>query len=84
MSTSILKFDYQCKVAIKFGDLQSVLDWCFKNCEKNWNYTDYSDINSKKWLADQYITDIFSDLTIDYIFSFESEKDHLAFILVHK
>lgn len=85
MFTNTLSLNYQSKVAIPFGQLQSVIDWCYKNCEKNWNYTDYMyDINSKKWLADEYLTGIFSDLTMDYVFSFESEKDYIAFILVHE
>jgi hypothetical protein len=77
MSTNILNLTYKVKLSIPFGQLQSVLDWCNKNCSGDWNYTDI------KGYIDHTNTDNHWRLTLDYVFSFESELDHLAFILVY-
>lgn len=83
MSTNTLSLNYQSKVAIPFGELQSILDWCFRNCEKDWYYKDDNDtLNSYNWT--QALLDKTNRYKLDYVFSFESEKDYLAFILIHE
>jgi hypothetical protein len=76
MSTSTLHLKHQSKLTIPFGKLQSVLDWCNHNCEKDWVWTQSDTF---------YIPpNKFNKVLYDYTFSFESEKDYLAFILVHE
>ena len=76
MSTSTLHLKHQSELTIPFGKLQSVLDWCNHNCEKDWVWTqsDTFYLPSNK----------FNKVLYDYTFSFESERDYLAFILVHE
>ncbi len=75
MSTSTLHLKHQSELTIPFGKLQSVLDWCNHNCEKDWvwSQSDTFCISPGTFI-----------ITYDYTFSFESEKDYLAFILVHE
>ena len=87
MSTNTTTLNYKSKIAIPFGKLQSVLDWCNTNCQGEWRYSDDTGLNSPAWLhnkLDSKYVHIFNHFTIDYVFSFESEHDHLAFILVHE
>lgn len=87
MSISTLTLNYKSKIAIPFGELQSVLDWCNLNCHGEWNYADDTGMDSPTWLRnklDPRYAHILNHLTLDYVFSFESEHDHLAFILVHE
>lgn len=85
MLKNIVNLKYQSNLTIPFGKLQTVLDWCNHNCEKNWNYKDDTGLKSERWLTDAHSQyNIFDHLSIDYIFSFESEKDYIAFILVHE
>lgn len=85
MSTNTLTLNYKSRLTIPFGKLQSVLDWCNNNCEKEWNYADAcTGSDNPSWLRDKYIPMLSHLMTLDYVFSFESELDHLAFILVHE
>ncbi len=79
MSISTLTLNYKSKIAIPFGELQSVLDWCDLNCQGEWSFNDSVVI---RYEFDQ--DGILKNGSIDYIFSFESEKDYLAFILVYE
>ena len=76
MSTSTLHLKHQSELTIPFGKLQSVLDWCNHNCEKDWVWTQ----------SDTFylLPNKFNKVLYDYTFSFESERDYLAFILVHE
>ena len=75
MSTSTLHLKHQSELTIPFGKLQSVLDWCNHNCEKDWAWSQ----SDTFWISPGTFI-----ITYDYTFSFESEKDYLAFILVHE
>lgn len=82
MSTNTLSLNYQSKVAIPFGQLQSVIDWCNRNCKESWRYTD----NLPDWFEDKEdprYTRARDTLPL-YTFMFEDERDYLAFILVHE
>lgn len=82
MSTNTINLKYQSNIAIPFGHLQSVIDWCTKNCRDNWNYTD----NLPDWFSskeDPRYTRPRDTLPL-YTFMFESERDYMAFILVHE
>lgn len=76
MSTSILHLKHQSNLTIPFGQLQLVLDWCNHNCEKDWAWSQ----SDTFWITQNKPNEIL----YDYTFSFESDKDHLAFILVHE
>jgi hypothetical protein len=79
MSTSTLHLKHQSKLTIPFGKLQSVLDWCNHNCEKDWAWSQ-SGSDSPFFYSDIHRPVLY----VDYTFSFESDKDYLAFILVHE
>ena len=60
---------HKANIDIRYGKLQSVVDWCERNCESEYRYLDidheYSD--SGRWE-----------------FLFESEKDYVAFLMWKK
>jgi hypothetical protein len=76
MLKNTVNLKYQSNLTIPFGKLQTVLDWCNHNCEKNWAWSQ-SDIF---YIPPNNINKVL----YDYTFSFESEKDYIAFILVHE
>lgn len=82
MSTNTLNLTYQSRVAIPFGQLQSVIDWCNKNCRANWRYTD----NLPDWFEDKedhrYVQH--RNFSPFYTFMFEDDRDCMAFMLVHE
>ena len=53
---------------IPYGKLQPIIDWCEKNCQDHWQYTD-----SHRHQAGP-----------GYTFLFKSEKDYMAFTLVYE
>ena len=58
---------YEIKIVIKYGELTNLVNWCKKNCTKNWN-----------WKENDYMKD--TNLAY-YTFLFETEKDYFAFKL---
>jgi hypothetical protein len=79
MSTNTLNLTYKSTIAIPFGKLQQIIDWCNRNCSKEWAYTDASGL--PEWLQDihKYI-----ESPAEYTFMFEDEKDYVAFVLVYR
>ena len=60
---------YKTDIALQYGKLQPVIDWCEKNCISEWGYIDQS-----------YPPDV----SPDYTFYFESERDYVAFVMWEK
>lgn len=82
MFTNITNMQYEFKVSIPYGELRSTLDWCFRNCGDigiQWNYKDDSNLSSTNWTS----AILYGTHNLDYVFSFESEKDFLAFTLTY-
>ena len=77
MSTDTVKRTVD--LPFKYGKIQSVLDWCNHNCEKDWAWSQ-SGSDSPFFYSDIHRPVLY----VDYTFSFESDKDYLAFILVHE
>jgi hypothetical protein len=70
---------YKSKVTIPFGQLQTVIDWCDRNCRCDWRYTD--NVELPLWLKE--ITPYLPTPPL-YTFMFEDERDYMAFMLVHE
>lgn len=81
MSTTTTQ-TYNSKLSIPFGQLRSVLDWCNRNCQGEWHYKDDSNLSSYNWT--KAILDKTNKHNLDYVFSFQSERDYVAFILVYE
>jgi hypothetical protein len=79
MSTTTTQI-YKSNLSIPFGKLQSVLDWCYRNCLEEWSYKDDSNLSSYNWT--QAI--LSNSHNLDYVFTFHSERDYLAFIMVYE
>ena len=71
MSTNItlIKFGYKCEIAIPYGQLQPVIEWCQNNIVNNWQYKVLNEAGSSPGF---------------YEFVFDSEKDYMLFLLVAK
>ena len=82
MSTNTLSLKHQSNLPIPFGKLQSVIDWCNRNCRANWRYTD----NLPDWFSNKEDPGYTRPVTVLplYTFMFEDERDLVAFILVHE
>jgi hypothetical protein len=59
---------FNSNIAIPYGQLGNVIDWCKVNCTHEWKY-DYSPHDAN---------------VPDYVFYFESERDYVAFLLWNK
>lgn len=79
MYTSILHLKHKSTLTVPFGKLQPVLDWCNHNCEKDWAWSQ----SDTYWAPERGSYGVYFTV-YDYTFSFESEKDCIAFILVHE
>lgn len=76
MSVSTLHLTHRSNLTIPFGELQKVLDWCNHNCEKDWAWSQSDTF---------YIPpNNFNQVLNVYTFSFESDKDCVAFKLVYE
>ena len=58
-------------IDVQFGQLRSIIDWCERNCESDYRY---SDINNPESASS----------TGRWEFLFESEKDYVAFLMWKK
>ena len=56
------------KINLKYGTLQSTVDWCERNCTGEWHYTE--DPNGEMYFS--------------WIFVFDDERDYVAFTLFIK
>lgn len=63
-------FNFACEIYKPFGQLDSVLDWCKSELQKEW-----------RWQLIRPSSDIQPGR---YIFFFDNEKDYLCFILKWK
>lgn len=61
------KYDHSADVRIKFGELQTVMDWCDKNCAGVWWFQD------PEWAS--------GSQDAQWRFSFDNERDCLLFVL---
>lgn len=71
MSTNITltKFEYRTELAIPYGELQGVIEWCQNNCVYNWYYKVLNEAGSSPGF---------------YQFLFHSETDYVNFLLWKK
>lgn len=71
MSTNITltKFGYRCDIAIPYGELQSIIEWCQNNCNYNWHYKILNEAGSSPGF---------------YQFIFDNEVDYVNFLLWKK
>lgn len=60
-------------IEVPFGKLGALLDWCERNCNADWSYTEDG---KEHWEGDT--------LFYGYQFLFESEKDYVAFTVWKK
>ena len=60
---------HKISVKIPYGELQSTVDWCNRNCREDWRYMEDPD-------ADY--------LSGGWIFFFEAERDYVAFTIWKK
>jgi hypothetical protein len=62
---------YHTKVDIPYGNLGSLIDWCKRNCNSDWHFTESTDIveqfNQGAWQ-----------------FYFKEEKDYINFVVWQK
>lgn len=56
-------------IAVAFGHLQPLLDWCVKNCQAEWHYM---------------CTDTPGNEPGKYTFFFDNEHDYINFTLWHQ
>lgn len=59
---------HKVKISVPFGELQSIIDWCDKNCDGEWKYME--DPNGEMYNS--------------WVFIFESGRDYVAFTLWRK
>lgn len=55
---------HRISIKIPYGELQSTVDWCDRNCSEEWRYME--DPNAELY-------------TGGWVFFFESERDYVAF-----
>lgn len=65
----IIKFGFRCDIAIPYGELQPVIEWCQNNLNYNWHYKVLNEAGSSPGF---------------YQFVFDSEKDYINFLLWKK
>lgn len=51
------------KINLQYGQLQSIIDWCERNCTGDWHYTE----------------DPHGDMYNSWIFLFDNDRDYVAF-----
>jgi hypothetical protein len=56
---------YRIKIKIQYGELQSTIEWCERNCIGEW----------------RYMEDPGGDMYIGWVFLFENDRDYIAFNL---
>lgn len=61
--------DFSVEIDIKFGELNSVMQWCQRNCESEWGYL---------------VLDSAGEEAGTYKFEFSTETDLINFILWKK
>jgi hypothetical protein len=60
-------------VNIPFGELQTMIDWCDRNCVGEWRYMDVYEVYNNDWKTTNF-----------YEFHFFDEKDYFAFTMWKK
>ena len=63
--TILIKYQHSAEIRVKFGELQTVMDWCDENCVGPWWFQD------PDWSSDY----------AEWKFSFGNERDCLLFVL---
>jgi hypothetical protein len=59
---------YKERIALAYGELQHLVEWCDRNCTDDW----------------RYMEDPNGDMYNSWVFFFESERDYVAFIMWKK
>lgn len=69
INITLTKFGYKCEIAIPYGQLQPVIEWCQHNLDYNWHYKVLNEAGSSPGF---------------YQFVFDSETDYINFMLWKK
>jgi len=69
INTKLIEFNYCSALAIPYGELQDVIEWCQKNCVYNWYYKVLNEVGSSPGF---------------YEFLFHNETDYINFLLWKK
>lgn len=69
INIALTKFGYKCEIAIPYGELQPIIDWCQTNCDYDWQYTVLNQAGSNPGC---------------YQFLFDNETDYINFLLWKK
>lgn len=69
IDTTLIKFGYRCDIAIPYGELQPIIEWCQHNCNYNWHYKVLNEAGSAPGF---------------YQFVFDNEVDYVNFLLWKK
>jgi hypothetical protein len=64
---------HKANVAVEFGQLSSMIEWCERNCVSDWRMSGEA---TEQWNGDT--------MFYGYEFFFESEKDYVAFLMWKK
>ena len=64
---------YKANIAVEFGKLNDMVEWCERNCTADWRY---SGETNEHWNG--------NSMFYGYEFFFESERDYTAFMLWKK
>ena len=69
INTTLTKLRHSCDIAIPYGELQPVIEWCQNNCKYNWQYKILNEAGSSPGF---------------YQFIFDNEVDYINFLLWKK
>jgi len=69
---------HEVKISVPFGELQSIIDWCDKNCVGKVKYMENPEIMQNSLLNGTF------EHSNDWILYFDSERDYVAFTLWRK
>lgn len=68
-NTELNNITHRCDIAIPYGNLQPIIEWCQNNCKYNWHYKILNEAGSSPGF---------------YQFLFDSEVDYVNFLLWKK
>lgn len=67
------KNSLQCELEVRFGNLDQIMEWCRDNCLHDWSVKEV-----------MLSVDIKEKFSLWYEFSFQDEKDYIAFTIKFK
>jgi hypothetical protein len=77
---------HKVNINIPYGELQTIIDWCERNCEGEWLYSSditYSNVNGYVFMFDSGSDITYSNVN-GYVFMFDSDRDYVAFLVWKK